>query len=119
MQVTSRMQSGVTIVSLAGHVPGYCAEVFGAWIQAEIGDRWTGAVLLDCEHLKYINLVGLYEILLVAQRVVRSRGRFAICSLAEPMDRVFEAVGFDRIMDIHDSADQGVAALSHAPEPGE
>ena len=119
MQVTSRMRAGVTVESLAGQVLRYRAEVFGAWMRAEIGDGWTGAVLLDCEHLTYINSVALREILLVARRVARHRGRFAICSLAEPLDRVFEVVGFDQIMDIHDSADQALAALSRAPEPGD
>ena len=111
MQVTSRMRAGVTVVSLAGQVLRYRADVFGAWIRAEIGDGWTGPVLLDCEHLTYINSVALREILLVARRVAQHQGRFAICSLAEPLDRVFEIVGFDQIMDIHDSTEQALARL--------
>ena len=100
------------IVSLRGRVLRHRADVFGAWVQTEIGDRWTGQVLLDCTHLTYINSAGLREILLLAKRAAEHGGRFALFGLAEGVDRAFEVVGFDRILDIHESADEAMAALN-------
>ena len=119
MKVSSRMRDGVMIVSVLGRVLLPRTDVLGAWIQAEIGDRWAGRVLLDFTHVTYINSAGLREVLQVARRMTKHRGRFALCGLSEEVARAFTVVGFDRILDIHGSADEALAALLRSPVPGD
>ena len=116
MKVTSRIRAGVTIVSVYGRVFRHRADVFASWIHVEVGDRYTGAVLLDAGEMTYINSAGMVTILRLARRCARHGGRFALCGLAEGIDRAFEVLGFDRIIDTYDSADEAMAALSHEPE---
>ena len=117
MKVTSRIRAGVAIVSVHGRVFRHRAGVFASWVHMEVGDRFTGPVLLDAGAMTYINSAGMVTILRLARRCARHGGRFALCGLAEGIDRAFEVLGFDRIIDTYDSADEALAALSRTPEP--
>ena len=119
MKVTSRIRDGVMIVSVLGRVFLPRTDVLAAWLQTEIGDRWDGPVLIDFTHVKYINSAGLREILLLARRIAEHNGRFALCGLGEEVARAFTVVGFDRILDIHDSVDEALAELLRSPVPGD
>ena len=119
MKVSSRIRDGVMIVSVLGRVLLPRTDVVAAWIQTEIGDRWDGPVLLDFAHVTYINSAGLREVLLLAKRIAEHGGRFALCGLSAEVERAFSVVGFDRILDIHGSADEAVAALLGSPVPGD
>ena len=115
MKVSSRIRRDVTVVSVHGRVLRHRADVFANWIVAEMGDRWSGPVLLDARAMTYINSAGMRTVLRVFKRVARHGGRFAICGLAEGIDRAFEVLGFDQIMDIHDSLDEALEVLSQSP----
>ena len=119
MKVSSRVRDGVMVVSVLGRVLLPRTDVVAAWIQTEIGDRWDGPVVLDFSHVTYINSAGLREVLLLARRIAEQGGRFALCGLSEEVERAFTVVGFDRILDIHGSADEALAALSRSPVPGD
>ena len=116
MKVSSRMRRDVTVVSVHGRVLRHRTDVFADWIVAEMGDRWSGPVLLDTRAMTYINSAGMRTVLRVFKRVSRHRGRFAVCGLAEGIDRAFEILGFDQIMDIHDSLEQALEVLSQPPD---
>lgn len=106
------------IVSVFGRVLLPRTEVFSDWISAEVGDRWDQPVLLDCTGMSYINSAGLRQILVFARRSAEHGGRFAMFGLAEPVRRTFEVVGFDQMLDIHDSVDEALEAISRSEPPG-
>lgn len=118
MKVSSRAREGVIVVSVFGRVLLPRTDVFSDWISAEVGDRWAGPVLLDCTGMTYINSAGLREILMFARRSTEHGGRFALFGLAEPVRRTFEVVGFDRMLDIHESADEAIDAILSSEPPG-
>ena len=118
MKVSSRARQGVMVVSVFGRVLLPRTEVFSDWISSEVGDRWTEPVLLDCSGMTYINSAGLREILIFARRSAAHGGRFAVCGLSEPVRRTFEVVGFDQMLDIHESADEALDAILRAEPPG-
>ena len=112
MKVSSRMRSGVLILSVHGRVFRHRADAFSEWIEAEIGNRWEGPMLFDVREMTYVNSAGMRTILRVSKRINRHGGRFALCGLAEGIDRAFAVLGFNQIMDIHDSVEEALAALS-------
>ena len=116
MKVSSRMRRDVTVVSVHGRVLRHRADVFEDWIVAEMGDRWSGPVLLDARAMTYINSAGLRTVLRLFKRIAQHGGRFAICGLAEGIDRTFEILGFDQIMGIHDSLEEALEVLSQPPD---
>lgn len=112
MNVTSRTEDGVIIVAVEGRVHREKARQFMLEAQLAIGDRWGGRVLLDCQQMTYISTAGLREVLLLAKKIARHGGRFAICTLADGIDRAFEVIGFDQIIDIHPSSEAALASIS-------
>lgn len=112
MNVTSRTEDGVVIVSVEGRVHRERARQFMLEAKLAIGDQWGGRVLLDCQKMTYISTAGLREVLLIAKKISRHEGRFAICTLAEGIDRAFEVIGFDQIIDIHKSSEAALASIS-------
>lgn len=62
--------------------------------------------------MTYISTAGLRDVLLIAKKIARHNGRFAICTLAEGIDRTFQVIGFDQIIDIHKTADAALASIS-------
>ena len=116
MKVSSRIRTGVTVVSVHGRVLRHRADEFAAWILMEMGDRWSEPVLLDARAMTYINSAGIRTVLRLYKRIVQNGGRFAICGLAEGIDRAFEVLGFNQIMAIHDSLDDALEGLAGPPE---
>jgi len=116
--VTSRAREGVMVVSVFGRVLLPRTEVFTDWISAEVGDRWAEPVLLDCSGMTYINSAGLREILTFARRSAEHGGRFALFGLVRSVRRTFEVVGFDQMLDIHESADEAFDAILRSEPPG-
>ena len=116
MKVSSRIRSGVTVVSVHGRVLRHRTDAFAAWMAAETHDHWSESVLLDARAMTYINSAGMRTILRLFKRISRNGGRFAVCGLADGIDRAFEVLGFDQIMDIHDSLEEALEKLSEPPE---
>ena len=117
MNVTSRTEDGVVIVAVEGRVHRERARLFKLEAERAIGDGWGGRILFDCEKMTYISTAGLREVLLLAKKIASHEGRFAICSLAEGIDRAFEVIGFDQIIDIHKSPEAAMASFSQGAGP--
>ena len=117
MKVSSRAREGVMVVSVYGRVLMPRTDVFSNWINAEVGDRWAEPVVLDCTDMTYINSAGLREVLIFARRSSEQGGRFALFGLAESVRRTFEVVGFDRILEIYESADEALEAVMRSEPP--
>ena len=111
MRISSRTEDGVVVVSVEGRLHREWATKFMVRAEAIIGDQWGGRILLDCTQMTYISTAGLRDVLLIAKKIAKHEGRFAICTLAEGIDRAFEVIGFDQIMNIHKSHEAAMAGL--------
>ena len=68
-------------------------------------------VVIDMEELTYISNAGL-RVMLQAAREVEDRGaRLALCSLSDDVRAAFETSGFDRLLEIHQSQNEAIAAV--------
>ena len=112
MKVNSRERDGVMIMSVNGRVLLPRTDVFAAWVKSEVGERLDGAVVLECTRMTYINSAGFREILMLARRMGEHGGRLALCGLSPQIRRSFESVGFDRELDICESLEDALKAVS-------
>ena len=101
----------MVILEVEGRVHREKARQFTLEVNLAIGDQWGGRILLDCRQMTYISTAGLREVLLLAKKIARHQGRFAICTLAEGIDRAFEVIGFDQMIDIHRSSEAALASI--------
>ena len=112
MEVETERQGDTLIAKTDGRVDGANAREFQTALEAAI-DSKDGAVLLDMEKLSYISSAGLRVILLMAKVLQGRNAKFAICSLAASIREVFQISGFDKIIAIHASQSEALAAFKN------
>ena len=110
MDVTTEREDGVLSVRVEGRIDGSTALAFYEAIETAIadGDR---AVIVDCERLSYIGSAGLRTVLAIAKSISNRDARFALCSLSESVQKIFENSGFDTIITIRPSQAEALAAF--------
>ncbi len=112
MEITSEITNGALIVKASEpRVDGLNASQFQSGLEAAIGDDAT-AVVLDAANLTYISSAGLRAILLVVKSVNRRNGKFAVCSLSDPIREIFAISGFANIIPIEDDRDAALAKVT-------
>ncbi len=110
MQLETDRKDGVLVVEACKRVDGTNARDFEAALQGAIQDG-DSALIVDCDNLSYISSAGLRAILLTAKTLKRREMGFGVCSLADNIREVFEISGFDKIIAVHGSRADAIAAL--------
>jgi len=72
-------------------------------------------VLLDLSEVCFVDSSGLGAILACMRQVRAASGEFALCGLRPQVRATVELVRMHRLLDIHPTADEGVAAFGPAP----
>ena len=111
MEIQQERRGDTLIAMTEGRVDGTNARDFQIALEAAINGSET-AVILDMEKLSYISSAGLRVILLMAKTLRNQKAEFAICFLSESIREIFAISGFDKIVNIHNSKDEALAALS-------
>ena len=110
MNVTAERQDGILSARVTGRIDAGNVREFEETIRTAIedGDR---AVILDFEKLVYISSAGLRAVLMTAKNLWSRDATFALCSLPDVVRAVFQVSGFDRIIAIHPTRAEALAAL--------
>ena len=104
-------QDGVRIVHLHGPIDVSSAMALRELLGAQI-DSPSARVLLDLSDVALIDSSGI-GILVTAHRRADTQGaRFALAGAAGTVARVFEMTRTNKLLSIHETVEQGVAALS-------
>ncbi len=110
MEVTTERQNGVLSALVSGRVDSTNAREFEEQIRHAIEDD-DRAVIMDFEQLAYISSAGLRAVLMTAKNLWRREATFALCALPDVVREVFEVSGFDKIITIHPSREEALAAV--------
>ena len=114
MEISIERDGDALIVAASGRVDGSNSQEFQDALDAAI-DASCRAVVLSLKQLAYISSSGLRVMLLVARKLQRQDAKFALCSLSDSIREVFEISGFDRIIPVHRSRPEAVAAVTGRP----
>lgn len=112
MDISTERDGGTLIAKTGGRVDGTNASEFQDALKNVINPD-DQAVVLNFEDLSYISSAGLRVILLTAKDMRTANVKFAVCSLSQSVRDVFTISGFDQIIDIHDSQQAAVSAVSN------
>ncbi len=75
-------------------------------------DEGVVSLVVDCEHLRYVNSTGL-GILLHFTRALREQGgHFCLARVTMPVYEIMEIIGANALLEIHDSLEDAVAVLA-------
>ena len=111
MKVHPEQANGVLVLKPEGRIDGQNAGDFQSSVMAAIADA-EGAVVADFGSISYISSAGLRAILLVAKTMRQRNAGFALCSLSEQIDEVFRISGFDKIIAVHGTRADAIAAVA-------
>ncbi len=110
MEVSADRQDGILSVCVQGRIDGTNVRRFMETVRSatEDGDR---AVIMDFERLVYISSSGLRAVLMTAKDLRSRDVAFALCSLPDVVRTAFKRSGFDKIITIHPTRADALAAL--------
>lgn len=108
--ITAKRDNDVLTVKVQGRIDGSNASEFQDKVKNIFTDS-DKAVMMDMAGLEYISSAGLRVVLMLAKLLEQRKVNFAIHSLADPVKEVFDISGFDKIIQIHASQQEAVAAL--------
>lgn len=109
---TERVGNTLIVMPSENRVDGTNAREFQVGLEAAIeeGDK---AVIFDAETLTYISSAGLRAILLVVKSINRQGGKFAVCSLSDPIREIFSISGFDNIIPIEATREAALGTVGN------
>ena len=110
MDLKVERQDGILTASPEGRIDGSNVAEFEQAIRTAIEDD-DRALIMNCENLVYISSAGLRAFLLIAKSQWGRDAKFAISSLTEPIQEVFEISGFDKIISVHPSMSEALAYI--------
>jgi anti-sigma B factor antagonist len=78
------------------------------------GDRLAGGarhVLLDCEHLEFIDSAGVEHLLRLSEDVGRRSGQVRLIGLSDNVRKIFEMTRHDRSFEDHPTVEAAVRSV--------
>ncbi len=109
MNVQVEHHDRVLVARVDGRVDSSNSQDFERQLQGAIGEE-VKAVVIDLAQLAYISSAGLRVVLLVAKTLGQRNVSISLCALSDPVLSVFEISGFNRIIRIHDTQADALAA---------
>jgi anti-anti-sigma factor len=114
MQLQEFSEDGAVILTVEGRLDTAAANEFETRLLALI-DGGARRLCIDCGGLTYLNSSALRGFLVAAQRMRAVGGKLAISDLSDTTRKIFEVIGFTKIITI---VPKRVDALRHlAAEP--
>ena len=118
VQVSWSRDAGVLVASLSGRVDSGNSAALHEVLKEGIpeGER---TLAMDCGQLTYMSSAGLRVLLDMSQRFRGPRKAMGLCGLPEGIDSVVRLSGFDKIIPVHESIADAVAAVSSRVNVGD
>lgn len=111
MEIHNREENGVLIIKIEGRMDAVTAPVAEEEIkQALEGDQ--NRLLFDFSALEYLSSGGLRVILGAAKEIRRREGKVALAALKEYVNEIFEVSGFNAMIPIKDTIEEGLQEVS-------
>ena len=111
MEISAERGGGAVIARANGRIDSSNSREFHSSLEAVI-TKDDPAVVLDFEDVSYISSAGMRVILITAKSLQSGGMKFVLCSMNESIREVFKISGFDKIIPIHGSQSEALAAVS-------
>ena len=110
MEIKQSQEGGVRVLAIIGAFDSTNIETFDAHI-TEAVDTECVRVLVDTEHLRFINSTALGSLIRAQKRLNEYGGDLAVCALPGFVSGVFKTLGLDRKIQCFGAKDEAVAYL--------
>jgi anti-sigma B factor antagonist len=111
MIVNTLEENGALIALAEGRIDSSNARDFDDSLK-KIIEGSQEAVLIDFQSLTYISSAGLRVILMTAKNLQKLERKFMVCALSAAVRELFEISGFDKVIQVHDTRAEALAAVN-------
>ncbi len=110
MKVTNEKTLELLIIHVEGRLDAITSGDFEKEVMPMIQQSGQ-PVLIDFGNLDYISSAGLRTILLLAKEMKKADNALALCCLNETITEIFSISGFDTIVSIYPTIEDGINLL--------
>lgn len=110
MDITSRDESGVMVMSIGGRLDAEHAELLKNEFRKLLSPGTR--MVMDLEKLDYLDSTGLGALVFCLKNCNERGGKLKLASLGEKPRMIFEITRAYRIFDIYDDLGQAIAAFN-------
>ena len=110
MELSGERDGDILVLTPEGRIDGSNSADFQSAVMERI-DEGSESILLDFAGISYISSAGLRAVLILAKKLNQVNGRFALCSMQQSVQSVFEVSGFVKIIDVHPGREEALAAM--------
>ena len=110
MEITSTQENECCVLALSGRLDATTAVTFDESASKALSDG-KSMLLVDMKDLVYVSSAGLRSFLSLAKKLKANKGKLCFCSPQPMVNEVFRISGFDRMLQVFETRDAGLAAL--------
>ncbi len=111
MNITQRVEGDVTVFLPEGRIDTQAASDMDQALQSAVSASKHN-IVVDMSGVDYISSAGLRALAAVQVRSKAEGGDMKLAALNERVTRVFNIIGFDLLMSIHETPEAAVAEFS-------
>ena len=111
MEFSSRLESGKTVITVAGRLDAVTAPEFERQVRALI-DGGELALVVDFKLLDYISSAGLRALLVMAKLLQAKNGKACFANVGSTVQSVFDMSGFNTLFRMESTVSAAVGALA-------
>jgi anti-sigma B factor antagonist len=108
MDVTERVENGITVFMLEGRIDTEGAVDMDLALQAAVSEG-KHKIVLDMANVRYIGSAGLRTLADVLTKNKEKGGDLKLAALNSKVMRILRIIGFDKFFSIHETAEAAIA----------
>jgi anti-anti-sigma factor len=112
VDVTSEVKNNILVLYVTGRLDAVSSPQLEKKVMALIDEGDHKKVLMDFTAVDYLSSAGMRLLLTTTKKLKSVQGQFVLCSLENDVLDVIKMAGFNHILDIQDSEDDGLAKFS-------
>ena len=110
MKISFQDHGHVSVLTLSGEYTHEDTERFSRMVSERM-DTGVKDVILDCEHLEFVDSEGLESWLRARDRVAERKGQLRLVGLDDNVAKILEITRLDRAFQSHESIESAVRSL--------
>ena len=111
MKITQRVEGDITVFLPEGRIDTLAADEMDQALQAAVAGG-SHKIVVDMSGVDYISSAGLRSLAAVLVKSRAEGGDMKLAALNKRVTRVFNIIGFDLLMSVHDTPEAAIADFS-------
>ncbi|MFT4553836.1 MAG: anti-anti-sigma factor [Chlamydiales bacterium] len=109
VELSTEKKNDVLILRVGGRLDAISSPQLEKQVMESINEGNHNKVLMNFEQVDYLSSAGMRLLLSTTKKMKSKEGKFVICTISDSVMEVIKMAGFDHILNIKSSEDEGLA----------